>query len=221
MRSLLVILPLLWAVSAQAVPPNVSFSYSESLDKLCSWVHGPAIEDAWKAELERRLPEFEHQWDILGPELMATTEKITGKLFTQKNITARLTLCNVPSDSFLGVVVNMRYALASFTPSPVSLRYKTSVLFHEILHKFLDDHMPARSRLLSRHQDESKRVRQHLHLFALEKAVYLKLGLASDLREIIDVDGRLPDGSYKRAWEIINETDTEYMKYVDEIRGGP
>lgn len=219
MRSLFVLVLLFCVGRAEAAPPAVDFSYNESLDGMCSWVRGSAIKEEWKAELKRNLPDFEHQWAVLGPELMATTEKITGKPFTQKNITARLTLCDVPSDSFLGVVVNMRYALASFTLTPVPLRYKISVLFHEILHKFLNDHMPIQSRLLSEHLNESKRVKNHLHLLALEKAVYLELGLTSELKEIIDIDGQLPGGAYKRAWAIVNQTEDEYLKYVAEIRG--
>jgi len=31
-------------------------------------------------------------------------------------------------------------------------------------------------------------------------------------------DSELPNGSYKRAWEIVNATEDEYLKYVDEIR---
>jgi hypothetical protein len=34
----------------------------------------------------------------------------------------------------------MRYALRSFTPEPVSLRYKVDTLFHELLHIFLSRH---------------------------------------------------------------------------------
>ena len=219
MKSLFVLVLLACVGRADAAPPVVDFSYNESLDGICSWVRGSAIKEEWKAELKRNLPDFEHQWAILGPKLMATTEKIAGKQFTQKNITAHLTPCDVPSDSFLGVVVNMRYALASFTPAPVPLRYKISVLFHEVLHKFLNDHMPTQSPLLAEHQNESKRVKNHLHLLALEKAVYLELGFTSELKEIIDIDRQLPGGAYKRAWAIVNQTEDEYRKYVAEIKG--
>ena len=109
------------AGSAKAVPPVVDISYNDSLDWMCSWVRGPAIKEAWKAELKCKLPEFERQWATLGQKLMAMAEKITGKQFTQKDITVHLTLCNVPSNSLPGVVVNMRYALASFAPAPVPL----------------------------------------------------------------------------------------------------
>jgi len=29
--------------------------------------------------------------------------------------------------------------------------------------------------------------------------------------------GQLPNGAYKRAWQIINATDDEYLKYVAEF----
>jgi hypothetical protein len=219
MRPFFVLLLLLGVGRADADPPAVAFSYNEFFDGLCSLVRGSAIKEEWKTELKHNQPDLEQQWVNLGPKLMVTTEKITGKQFTQKNITAHLTLCDLPSDSFLGAVVNIRYALASFTPTPVPLRYKISVLFHEILHKFLNDQLPSQSHLLSEHQSESKRVKNHLHLLALEKAVYLELGLTSELKEIIVIDGQLPGGAYKRAWAIVNQTDGEYLKYVNEISG--
>ena len=75
----------------------------------------------------------------------------------------------------------------------------------------MDDHMQAQSRLLSEHQNENRRVKNHLHLLALGKAVYLELGLASELEEIIEIDGQLPGSAYKRAWEIVNQTGNEYL----------
>lgn len=218
MKSLLALTLLFYVSAAKAAAPAVEISYSESADYICSVFRGSEIKEEWQADLKSRMPDFERQWQALGPKLLTEVEKITGKAFSQAQISAHLTLCDVPSDSFLGAVVNMRYALASFTATPVSLQYKVSVLFHEILHKFLDEHLPSESILLSEHQDENKRVLNHLHLLALEKAVYLQLGLTEELKEVITVDGQLPGGAYKRAWEIINQTDDEYLKYISELR---
>jgi hypothetical protein len=33
----------------------------------------------------------------------------------------------------------------------------------------------------------------------------------------ISVDSVLPGAYYKRAWELVNATDTEYLKYVAEL----
>lgn len=43
------------------------------------------------------------------------------------------------------------------------------------------------------------------------------LGKLTALKHVIEIDSQLPNGYYKRAWEIINSTDDEYLKYVAEI----
>jgi hypothetical protein len=41
------------------------------------------------------------------------------------------------------------------------------------------------------------------------------------LNEVIAVDCALPGGYYKRAWELVNATDKEYLKYVANSRSRP
>jgi hypothetical protein len=164
--------------------------------------------------------EFEKLWEGEGRRLLETTEAITGKTFPPQEITVRLTLCDIPSETTgTNIVINMRFALKSFTPSPVSMRYKVETLFHELLHVFLTQHPVRDSSLLKEQAAEPERTRDHLHLLALQKAVLLKLHEPEVLRETIAVDSELPGGYYKRAWEIVNKTDTEYLKYVAEIGG--
>jgi hypothetical protein len=197
--------------------PHVKVKYDASEDVTCS---DGSIKEEWKAELLSREPEFISLWEAEGPRLVATTESISGKDFPSQEITVRLTLCNLPSESLPEagrVTINMRYALRSFTPEPVSMRYKVNTLFHELLHIFLQRHPIANSALLKEHVSEDERVRDHLHLLALQKAVLLKLNQADALKEVIAVDSMLPGGYYKRAWELVNATDTEYVKYVTEL----
>lgn len=208
---------------AVASPPAVTVTYSETLDSECSTEGGVGIKDEWKAELAKKRIDFERRWADVGPRLLAATERVTGRPFTATSITARLTLCNVPSEnSGTSILVNMRYALASFTAEPVSVQYKANILFHEVLHGFVHDYVPKSSPLLAGHADENERVQGHLHLLALMKAVLLDQGLTSDLAEVVKIDGELPGGYYKRAWEIVNQTDDTYLNYVSELRGeGP
>jgi hypothetical protein len=208
----------LWAsvCTSQASLPHVKVKYDASADVSCS---DGSTKEEWKAELLSREPEFISLWEVEGPRLVATTESISGKDFPSQEITARLTLCNLPSESFPEagrVTINMRYALRSFTPEPVSMRYKVNTLFHELLHIFLQRHPIANSALLKEHASEDERVRDHLHLLALQKAVLLKQDQADALKEVIAVDSMLP-GGYYRAWELVNATDTEYVKYVTEL----
>jgi len=209
----------LWAsvCSSQANLPHVKVKYDPSEDASCS---NGSIKEEWKAELLSREPEFIRLWEAEGPRLVAATESISGKDFPSQEIPVRLTLCSLPSESFPEtgrVTINMRYALKSFTLEPVSLRYKVNTLFHELLHIFLQRHPIANSALLKEHASEDERVRDHLHLLALQKAVLLKLNQADALKEVIAVDSMLPGGYYKRGWELVNATDTEYSKYITEL----
>jgi hypothetical protein len=132
-------------------------------------------------------------------------------------VTANLTLCDLPSQSIAGISVNMRYALRSFTPNPVPMRYKVDTLFHELLHDYIARHPVGRSPLLARHAAETACVRSHLHLLALQKAVLLELGQRDELRTVVATDSQLPSGCYRRAWALVNASDTEYSRYVAEL----
>jgi len=208
------------ACASQPRFPHVKVVYDVSADAACSENPGDAIKEEWRAELLAREPEFVKLWETEGPRLVAATEAITHKTFPSQEITARLTLCKLPSESFPAtnrVTINMRYALKSFTQEPVSMRYKVDTLFHETLHIFLSRNPVETSALLKEHASENERVRDHLHLLALEKAVLLRINEPDALEEVIAVDSMLPGGYYKRAWELVNATGTEYLKYVGEL----
>ncbi len=213
------VLAFLAGIPAGAAPPIVKITYSPAQDAACAADGHYMIQKQWEDEVTRDLPRVHELWDALGPKLLTATEKITGKQFSRRDVEIRLTLCNLPSESSHGdIKVNMRFALHTFTKDPVSLRYKVSLFYHELLHEFVDKNLPAHSELLRQHASEPERVRDHLHLLALEKAVYLRLGLKEELAEIIRVDGELPNGFYKRAWEIVNTGETTHLKYVDELK---
>jgi len=207
----------LCACQAHADQPIITVTYSPSIDFLCSLVRGGPIKEKWKAELISRKQEFQSLWVVVGPRLINITEVITGKTFPAGPFNARLTLCNLPSQSILGISVNMRYALESFTPIPVPMRYKVDTLFHELLHSFVAAHPVVDSDLLKQHASEPARTLDHLHLLALQKAVLIELNEHEALKDVVAIDSQLPGGYYKRAWEIVNATDHEYLKYVAEI----
>jgi len=129
--------------SSQATLLQVKVDYNPTEDLACSLPAGSSIKEEWKAELLSREPEFLRIWEAQGPRFLAATEAISGKKFPSQEIIARLTLCNSPSESFPEtgrVTINMRFALKSFTPEPVSMRYKVDTLFLELLHIFLNRH---------------------------------------------------------------------------------
>ncbi|MFO1370731.1 MAG: hypothetical protein U1F46_17250 [Marinagarivorans sp.] len=205
------------APSAQAAAPIVEVAYSPGFDSLCSLFRAGSINDEWKAELQSRQHEFEEIWKTLGPKMIEATQKITKKSFPDQNVTARLTLCEVPSESYFGILINMRYALKSFTPTPVPVSYKVNILFHELLHQYFERNPINNSALLKQFGSEPERTRSHLHLLALQKAVLLQLNETELLKNQIAIDSQLPGGYYKRAWEIVNASDAAYLDYIEEI----
>jgi len=217
-------LPALAAALPAAAEARVQIVYDARLDAGCLPERGAsAAATAWQAELAERLEAYRHEWDTAWPRLRAATEAVTGQPFPARSFTARLTLCDTASEAVPSsdtVIVNMRYALASFTPTPVPLRYKVQTLYHELLHEYLARWQPAASPMLEQQAEPSRRIRNHLHLFALEKAVLLHLGETDVLAQTIAIDSQLP-GPYKRAWAIVNASDGEYLRYVAELSRAP
>lgn len=210
MKQLLSILLLALPVHAQ---PRVAVDlfYDGDADSQCAGVEPP-----WIAELRGHLPALKETWGAMEPRMSQAVTELTGKPFTPSG-TVRLTLCGVPSNSFGGATVNMRYALKSFTGHPVPLRYKADTAFHELLHGFVGKNVPTPSRLLAANASESSCVRNHLHLLALQKAVLLKVGDKEALSQVISIDGQLPSGCYRRAWALVNLTDETYQEYIAEL----
>jgi len=207
----------LCAPSVSAAAVEIEVVYDRVADQACAQARGYEINSRWASELRSSLPEFKTLWAAKSEEMLAAASSITRKKFTSLPRSLRLTLCDVPSQAIDEPVVNMRYALASFTSAPVPLRYKVDTAFHEVLHTQLRRFNPATSRLLMRHLLESACVRNHLHLLALQKAVLLSMGEADALLQVIHYDSQLPSGCYRRAWAVVNETEDTYKAYVAEL----
>jgi hypothetical protein len=148
--------------------------------------------------------------------LLRTSEEIVGKAFQEKQLWVSLSVCSLPSASD-PLLVNMRFSLKSFTSTPLSEDVTVSVIFHEILHRYLLGRIPANSPLLLKYNDEDNTVKAHLHLLALQKAVYLKLGRLPTLQRVIEKDQELPNRAYTRAWEILNSREI-YQSFLAELR---
>ena len=196
---------------------NVQIKYTPTLDSVCTFIKGGDIKDDWNKELLLKKVELEREWKRIGPTLISTTEEITGQLFEGGEHNVNLTLCNTPSRSF-PLILNMRHSLSSFTDNPVSIQDKVGTLFHELLHPYISEHLPKSASALEKYKNEHPRVLDHIHLLALQKAVYLKLGFEQELSSIIAMDNRLPNGHYKRSWEIVNSSESYYKALVAELK---
>ena len=208
--------PALFVPKASASVPLVNLSYAAEFDQACSQQTKYQINPAWVSELTMRLPEFTADWAKDGPSLLRTSEEIVGKPFREKDLWVSLSACSLPSVSD-PLLVNMRFSLNSFTPMPLTEDVTMSIVFHEILHRYLLGRIPPNSPLLSKYKDENDAVKAHLHLLALQKGVYLKLGRLPTLQRVIEKDQELPNKAYTRAWEIVNSREN-YQSFLAELR---
>ena len=201
-----------------AQPADVRIVYSRPLDAACSLIGGYSVDRDAQAELEAMLPELRRAWAREGQPVLDRIFELTGKQLPGGRQTVHLTLCDIPSSSPFGPIVNMRHALPGVTGHQVPLLYKIAVIDHELLHRALAGVDLSGSELLEAHSGEPRRVRDHLHLFALLKAAFLDLGRRSAFEELVRIDSRLPEPAYRRAWEIVNASPGAYRLYVEEVR---
>lgn len=196
--------------------PTETFIYASTFDNVCSIKTSYKIDPSWEKELTNQLPRWKKLWNQEGILLLKTTIALTNRVFAQKDFQVSLSLCSFPSMS-LPLIINARYALRSFTEHPIPDYVFISTIYHELLHNYIESILPDKTPLLEKYQSESKGVLNHLHLLALEKAVYLHLNWKSKLKEIIAKDESLPNKDYKRAWEIINKKEN-YADFIAELK---
>ena len=204
------------AMAAQSPAiPTVSIEYGAMFDFVCSEKSSYKIDPRWVQELEGRLPALRREWEAEGRQLLKMAAKISGRPFIQKELAVTLTLCSFPS---MGqpLLVNARYTMKTFVENPNTDQVFLSTIFHEILHAYLDG-FKQETPLIKKYRMESEGVKSHLHLLALQKAVYLKLGRNAVLKDVIAKDQSLPRPDYKRAWEIVNGPEG-YESFIHELK---
>jgi hypothetical protein len=197
-------------------PPKVYLEYASSFDSTCESKVSYTIKPEWVKELKDRLPGLNKQWQAEGSALLSTAFEIVGKPFSKKELTASLSLCTFPSMSS-PILINSRFALKSFTDDPISDSVLLSTVFHEILHGYIDGLKLDTSKLLKKYDKESVGVLNHLHLLALQKATYIKLKWEDKLKGVIAKDEELPNPDYKKAWSIVNKSES-YQTFIEELK---
>jgi hypothetical protein len=130
---------------------------------------------------------------------------------------ATLTLCPIPSMS-RPLLINIRPFLDGPTQQqPRPLFLFSAVVFHELLHTYVIGVLPqGKSVLLEKYQSEEPVVKNHLHLMAVMKLVYLKLDRAEQLQQIIEKDRTLGSPALGRAWQIVNDLEGHQV-FVQEL----
>jgi hypothetical protein len=196
--------------------PKLFFSYSWLYDQGCSQGSGYKIDPAWAEEARERASEFDVIWKREAPILFGRILERFGKGFSRKELTATLSVCNIPSFSD-PLVLNVRRFLKSYMgnkPIPPDHAF-SDLIFHELLHTWIVENLPWPTPLIEKYKSENGQVLSHLHLMALQKYVYTELGRADLLAWISETYPTMP-GAYQRAWEIVDQIEG-YQAFIAEI----
>jgi len=181
--------------------PKLFFSYSSLYDANCPAEMRPS--PAAVEEILTRTGEFAAAWQAQGPALMAALFNLTGKGFSRSELTATLSGCrDLPSISDPLVLNVTRYLRIERGARARNLDQFVDLVFHEMLHTWVGENLPRQTQLLHKYADESRLVRSHLHLMALQVMVYRRAG-RTDLLSWIEVFYPSMSGEYPRAWEIV------------------
>lgn len=185
-------------------------------DRDCAAERNQIIKPEWETEFDARLPELQRLWESQAPAFVREVARLTGKKFEPEK-TVRFTLCDEFSNAYGGITVNIRFALRSVVAEPVPLQYKIDVGMHEMLHPFIAKLSLRDTPLLRAIPGETRCVRNHVHLFALQKAALLEVGARERLAQVVAIDSKLTSNCYPRAWAIVNQSEDHYKGYVREI----
>jgi hypothetical protein len=199
---------------ASAQPPAIELRYAWVFDQWCSAQNKIEISESSRTALNAKFETFQQFWDADGPILLKSVEQVTSLEFKQKEMIASLFLCKQTPSMSLPLLINANW-FVRINPYPDHML--PTVILHELIHTFLVDNFTDLSStpLLDKYRSEDTGVLAHLHLMAIEAAVYTKLGQPERLKEVIVMESDGYSGAYKRAWEIVNSEG--HQKFIDEL----
>jgi len=200
---------LLMPMLALAEGPVIKYFYSGVFDNWCTSSNGTEVTEEKRQQLLGKVDNIQAEWDKLGPELLATTEKLIGKPFRRREVTATLFLCGKTPSMSVPLLVNGNWFVDGKRQLPDDMA--THIVFHELLHIYVVDHIGGETPLRKKYEADGEHylILNHLHLMAVQKLVYLELGLEEELARVIANDSVLAKGAYKRAWGIVNDVGHE------------
>jgi hypothetical protein len=236
MKTLVTILGLLSSLSAEAASlqtPKLKLEQSVALDIYCptSVTNIPisplqlalvAKLPIYRESLEAKVPWFQAEWDSRGPALLQIATEIVGKPFPMKDLEAALFLC--PTLPFMGTP--LAFNVTSYLdvtakevglPKANDVFYFVSTAFHEVLHKYIKHALSTNGSAILASMTEDELYEAHLHLFALQKRVLEKAGLASRLWEIEIVEAS-HGTAYARAWKAVHGNPKLEADLISELQ---
>lgn len=197
--------------------PDIKLRYGYMLDRMCFGEDVPQGFATWSAEFYTELPKLQALWDERGEALLDATVETFGKPYDREQMDATILLCHKWVPIGAPVIIPIWAFLDSATQelgaTKLAREMFVSVLYHELLHVYLDDNFVAelQGSVLARElmaSGESITTVTHVHIASIMTKVYTSTGQAELLERVIALEKTFsPD--YARAWEIVQERGPE------------
>ena len=207
--------------------PKITIDYPGVIEFNCKALGLKTGDAAMVAELRPRLPVWRAAWNKDGPPLLAELRRTVGKPFKFQESIAILQTCEGLHSTSYPLILDARKSL---TGGQFGGRVDLFVndLFHELTHRYIRDILGDGDRLpfketpmMLKYQAEAPFVRTHLHLYAVHKVIYHRLGLVDTWdAEVSNKRSRPAEvASYIRALEIVDAEGPD--AFIAELKTAP
>lgn len=204
--------PSLGQSEVDKVKPRLYMRPGWIFDMECQAKTGFKIEPAWQMELLKNVGEFQNAWDKYAGQLIQVSEEKVGRHFERSEYEVTLSVCNfVPMAT--PFIMTVKLYLESYKASKPGGEGKWSLdrfailTHHELLHHLINNtenlEFRSFSKLAQKYKADTHNVLAHLHLMAIQKSVYEKIGRLDLVKESDKIYGYI-GGDYARSWEIVN-----------------
>ncbi len=182
------------------------------------------IAEKSRPRVQELLKTFDQIWTEEGGKLLSTTVKEIGLPFRRKELSCTVTVNPNEYSCSHPLIIN---AARFFTVTQFSridrLRF-IDILYHELLHRYLDDHFEKAldissanpSPLMLKYEIEDIFTHAHVHLYALQKFIFQRLGLDQNWAQVLVWAQEIPVKGYQRALEIVEIEGAE--TFVAELK---
>lgn len=213
--------------AASAKVPDVSLDWVGIYEmSLCRAPRDEVRFAAAKKEAEQRLPEFQRAWADNGPRWLNATAELVGQPFKFNEAVATLMVCqDHPWGTSYPLTTNLDWFLSAYDGKyrhhPLWQDLFAERVYHEVLHRYIRDVLgpgtgePFRSTpLMRKYASEPLMTRTHIHVVAIERLLFQRLGKA-DLLPLLRSDHQHAP-AYARAYEIVDEVGAEAV--IEDLR---
>lgn len=218
--------------------PSLKLEYSYALDTYCPLQVTPESLTSWQVTLIPKIPRyrdqellakigwFQSEWNKQGTPLLSAAVNAVGKSFPMKELSAALFLC--PRYPFMGTPLSFNVVsylnlpakdIPTLTGKPMPIFFFVSTAFHEILHKYINSILEKKPSMVLKKigTNLNSLYGAHLHLFALQKKVFMDLKLDNLLLSIAKLEAS-HGPEYERAWKTVHENSAVYKSLLDELK---